>query len=437
LKLIKLNRNCYSFALFFFFLSTTFCPFLIRSNLNVNFQIRKKFIINQYQNGNQRNGVVNIIHDNKLITAWITEGQDGELTGVYARIFDKTGTPITSEFQVNSIYTHLQEDVKVSTNKIGLIAFVWESYWSEKMTSGGISTRVFDFDGNALSEEVLVNQTTLGFQGDPDLSWDNNNNYLVVWEGVNILNTRMNIYLRKFNPQGVPLTAEMIVAENQNGDQLTPKIVVDDEGNCLIVWNQLADSVEESGLYFTILTPELLSISKETKIVPIYYGTLIQTSIIYDNFNKRYIIAWSNYNIETNGYDIFFRFISKDGQLESAIQQVNIQNGTWNVNPVLTLADKKTIIVAWEKYSFDLEKKNIYLRVFDSNGNPLSSEIKLIESNKTCLINNLDLSFIHPNLWIISTVEMMGLDVEAKILEFEYHISQQRSKRLKHVSINH
>src|SRR5687768_8177476 len=44
---------------------------------------------------------VAVDHDGDFVVAWTSYGQDGSGGGIFARVFDRVGSPLTDEFQVN------------------------------------------------------------------------------------------------------------------------------------------------------------------------------------------------------------------------------------------------------------------------------------------------------------------------------------------------
>jgi len=88
--------------------------------------------VNTFTAGRQNyaNVAVNEIGD--LVVAWSTDGQDGDLTGVYATLGTVDGQLVEAEpFQVNTEITNLQEKPNVGITDDGGFVITWESTGQE------------------------------------------------------------------------------------------------------------------------------------------------------------------------------------------------------------------------------------------------------------------------------------------------------------------
>ena len=389
----------------------------------------KIILINESTQHDQKDVSLASNKNDLVVAAWISEGQDGELTGVFARFFEADGFPLTSEFQVNSVYTHLQEEVKVKVGQNDVVAFVWESYWIEKMTSGGISARLFDKWGHPLTSEFQVNQISLGFQGNPDLALDQLNNLVVVWESYLWGEQGVDIFLRKFDSQGNPLIDEIVVNEYQQGDQFSPCLALDKEGNFIVIWNSLSGESGVSGLYVRLFNKWCVPVTSDIKVTSSYYGLNQEAAVIYNEDVDQYIVVWSDYDPEDGGYDIFFQFITKEGKLSGPRLRINRSDGNWNWHPVIASKPRGEFIIAWEKYQPEKNKSDIFFRVFASSGDSLSDEIQVVtdideQQQRPAVI------FSRPKLWIAWTSKV-GADqnIMASIMDLATNLTKVKRKK--------
>ncbi len=108
---------------------------------------------------------------NGFVVTWMSAGQDGSGSGVYAQRFDANGVALGGEFQANTWIAADQNHSKVVGLADGGFIVAWQSYAADKPTSWSICGQRYDADGNPLAGEFIVNTfDVFGFGG-------NNNDY--------------------------------------------------------------------------------------------------------------------------------------------------------------------------------------------------------------------------------------------------------------------
>jgi hypothetical protein len=115
----------------------------------------------------------------RFVVAWCSWAQDGDGGGIYQRIFDSAGQPITGELPVNMTFANYQWLPRLARSG-DRFAAVWSS-WKQDGSREGVCLRLFDRDGRALSLEEQVNVTTESFQWEPDIAWGSGGDFIVVW----------------------------------------------------------------------------------------------------------------------------------------------------------------------------------------------------------------------------------------------------------------
>ncbi|MEM2352222.1 MAG: hypothetical protein QXT26_07425, partial [Thermoproteota archaeon] len=72
---------------------------------------------NVYTEGLQINPKVGVLPEDKFVIVWTSIGQDGHLAGVFGRIFQKDGKPLTEEIPINVFTPYNQRDPAVGVLK--------------------------------------------------------------------------------------------------------------------------------------------------------------------------------------------------------------------------------------------------------------------------------------------------------------------------------
>lgn len=123
-----------------------------------------------------------------------------------------------------------QSSPVVATLPDGKTVVVWEG--AGPGDDAGVFARVRDLQ-TGFGDEILVNRTTEGAQGQPAVAADGAGNFLVAWTGPStavdgqgrpMANRGSDVYTRLFDPAGAPLTGELVANLIVSGDQSEPAV---------------------------------------------------------------------------------------------------------------------------------------------------------------------------------------------------------------------
>lgn len=107
-----------------------------------------EFQVNTYTSNAQDIPAIASLHGGGFVVVWQSNAQDLSGYGVYAQRFDANGQAAGTEFRVNGLYSQNQFEVSVSGLANGGFVIAWESYLQDG-DLGGIYQKVFDPRGVA------------------------------------------------------------------------------------------------------------------------------------------------------------------------------------------------------------------------------------------------------------------------------------------------
>ncbi|MFN0055355.1 MAG: Ig-like domain-containing protein [Planctomycetales bacterium] len=196
-----------------------------------------EFRINQTTLGDQSDPTVAWLSPTRFAVAWAGAGT-GDDQGVFARVFDSSGAPLTDELALATTTTGVQhEPALVSLPNVG-----FEVAWSGAGAgdTSGVFARPFNFAGQPLAEPFRVNSTTTGAQQSPAIA--RNGSGSIVWiawqsDGNSEDLSGWGIELRQFTSTGAPLTNELLVNQTTEGNQQDPVVVGFTEETFVVAWN--------------------------------------------------------------------------------------------------------------------------------------------------------------------------------------------------------
>ena len=111
--------------------------------------------VNTTSEGDQRDPVVDSSPLGDSVVVWTSHGQDGDLGGMYGRLLDSSGTPLTGDFRINDVTVGHQEMPQVAYLPGGGFVAAWQTRAMDA-NPGALSFKVFSAAGSAATPEVRV-----------------------------------------------------------------------------------------------------------------------------------------------------------------------------------------------------------------------------------------------------------------------------------------
>jgi hypothetical protein len=140
-----------------------------------------EFRVNSYTTGYQRYPSVAADSGGNFVVVWSSNGQDGDGAGVFGQRFAASGSPLGPEFRVNTSTNSGQRSFSVTADAAGNFVAVW----SDRSLDGsgpGLFGQRFASSGSPLGSEFQVNTYTTGNQGAPTVAADGTGRFVVVWQ---------------------------------------------------------------------------------------------------------------------------------------------------------------------------------------------------------------------------------------------------------------
>jgi hypothetical protein len=181
------------------------------------------------------------------VAVWQSEGQDGEVFGVFGQRYDATGAAAGPEFQVNSYTTSEQAYPVVAAAPDGSFVVVWEDF-AQDQSRAGVFGQVFGDTGAPRGAEFRVNAYTTGLQFAPSVAWTPGG-FVVVWHGEGQDGSGLGVIGRRFAATGTPLGDEFVVNSFTSSHQGLPSVAADPSGAFVVVWLSAGEQGNGVGLF--------------------------------------------------------------------------------------------------------------------------------------------------------------------------------------------
>jgi len=175
-----------------------------------------------------------------FVVAWTASTAAGVVGGeVMARRFDSNGAPLGDEFPVNQISAGIQRAGGAAMSPAGFVVS-WGG--AGDGISNGIFARLFDPSGNPITDDLNVEVSLTTTQTrPPDVAMNANGEFVVVWDDGDA--TTFAVSGRRWSADGTPASDAFLISQGTL-DARDPRVTSDSAGNFLVSWLGLFDPPE-------------------------------------------------------------------------------------------------------------------------------------------------------------------------------------------------
>jgi Ca2+-binding RTX toxin-like protein len=223
-----------------------------------------EFIINATTTGGQYAPSITGLADGGFVVTWTSTDGNGE--GVYSRVYDAAGNTSGADVRVNVATASNQSGASVAALEDGGYIVTWSSNLQDGDDSG-IYARLYTADGTAAGTEFLVNSTTLNGQTSPSVAALEDGGFIITWQSESA------IYSQRYAANGTILYSVTGDAGNNTlsfvggsarlaGGLGNDTYVVDDANDTVSeAFNAGSDTVKSSVSYALSVNVENLTLS--------------------------------------------------------------------------------------------------------------------------------------------------------------------------------
>jgi hypothetical protein len=168
--------------------------------------------------------------DGRFMVVWSCQDLTPEFD-TCARRYDSSGTPLGTEFVVNTITAGPQYPAAIAATPRGDFMVAWNN--TDNYLS--IGAQRYASNGGAQGTEFQVNTTAIPNETHPSVAADRLG-FTVVWENDPV--GPIEIFGQRYHSNGNPLGTEFLVSSYTTGDARLPSVSADTEGDFVVVWEE-------------------------------------------------------------------------------------------------------------------------------------------------------------------------------------------------------
>ncbi len=321
-----------------------------------------QFHVNTHTTNSQTLPHIAQSENGNFVVVWSSYNQDGSSGGIFGQRFDSNCSPAGGEFRVNTATTGNQTEPAVAMNNTGSFVVVWEG---PSVNTEDIFARRFDPNGKPLCDEFRVNTITAGKQLCPNVAMNNDGNFVVVWDSMDIPEAgKRAICGQLYDHNGLPTGTEFVV-NNESSVCRYPDVAMLTTGKFMVVWlrESSSNSIWARSFESNGSAPFLA-----TKVNDIEFTSLTRPAIATDSMGN-YVIVWDGHYYNYLEDDIFIKRYHRTGAPIRPQFCVNTYKTGAQTDPSVAMNSDGEFVVVWQSDTeSETTKKDIFGQRFPSQG---------------------------------------------------------------------
>jgi flagellin-like hook-associated protein FlgL len=312
--------------------------------------------------------------DGKYVITWTSSGNDGSSTGIAGRIYNKDGSAYSNEFVVNDTFDDAQGNPSVTSLANGGFAITWQSS-NQDGSSFGVYSKIYDSSGNVVAPEFLVNTYTSGDQSLPSITSLSNGNIVVTWHSAQD-GSSFGIYGQTYSQAGVKIGNEFQINTETSDFQQDPSVAGLAGGGYVVTWHSNNQDGSSWGIYGQMFDANGQKKNTEFQ-VNTYTSNMQRVGLGRDVIGLAdggFVAVWHSLEQDGDSWGIYGQRYLSSGEAVGGEFRVNDTVTGSQSNPTITSLPTGGYVISWQSENVDSSGQAAMYKVYDSEGNELTSE---------------------------------------------------------------
>ncbi|MEN9727793.1 MAG: hypothetical protein RL434_2159, partial [Pseudomonadota bacterium] len=264
-----------------------------------------EFRINTASGGDQYDSALAALADGSFIISWTSESQDGDGQGVYAQRCAADGTFLGGEFRVNTNVAGAQDASAVTALADGGFVVTWTSLHADGQ--GDIYAQLYALGGTPVGSEFKVNTQTTGAQLDSAVAGLVDGGFVVTWTSVGQDGDSNGVYAQRYAATGEALGSEFRVNTVTVDSQSESAVAALADGGFIVTWSSLGQDGNLRGIYAQVYSSAGIPQGPEF-LVNTFVDNVQSGSAVAGLAGDGFVVTWDSYsqdNSELPSFGIF------------------------------------------------------------------------------------------------------------------------------------
>ena len=319
--------------------------------------------INTTTDSNQHYPAITALADGGYVVTWMSHGQDGSGSGIYAQRYDINGSAVGAETRINTTTASDQYYPAITALADGGYVVTWMSQGQDG-DSYGIYADRYDAAGVAYGE-TRINTTTASDQYEPAITALADGGYVVTWISRYQDGSGWGIYAQRYDINGSALGAETRINTATDSDQYQPAITALADGGYVVTWQSRYQDGSSYGIYAQRFDSAGTAVGAETRINTTTADTQ-EAPAIMALADGGYVVTWTSFGQDGSGYGVYAQRYDLNGSALGAETRINTTTDSNQYQPAITALADGGYVVTW--MSQDGSGWGIYAQRFDASG---------------------------------------------------------------------
>jgi len=306
-----------------------------------------------------------------FVVVWESNLQDGAGWGIFAQRFSRTGAALGAELGVPERTGGHERRASVASSAVGDFVAVWHGGDGQGY---GVFARRFTSAGTGLAIEFQVNTYTISYQMNASVSAETNGDFVVAWQSAGQDGSDRGVFARRFTSSGTALAVELQVNTVATGDQLYPRTAMDADGDFIVAWESLQDG-SALGVFAQRFSSAGAALASEFQATTYTVGDQRSPSVTMDA-DGDFVVVWQSFN-DDYAFNVFAQRFSSGGSQLAAEFRVNAFTPGPQTKPSVRAQANGDFVVAWDSQFQDTSNLGIVARRFSSAGIGLEAEFQV------------------------------------------------------------
>ncbi|UVC07315.1 hypothetical protein IHQ71_19145 [Rhizobium sp. TH2] len=358
--------------------------------------------VNTFTTGAQALSSVIGLADGGWLVAWQSNGQDGDDWGIYQQRFDADGAVAGAEIHVNTHTTGAQRDTNVTALADGGWVVTWTSQGQDG-DLGGIYQQRYDASGATDGDETRVNTTyTTGGQSTPSITAlpEPDGGWVVTWSSSGVDGNSDGISQQRYNAEGAAVGTETVVNTYTTSSQDEPSIAALSGGGWVVTWHSSGQDGSGDGIYQQHYDETGAAVGSETRV-----NTFTTSDQEYSSVTALadggWVVAWQSSNQDGSSYGIFLQRYDASGVTDGAETQVNTHTSAKQEPASVTALGDGGWLVVWNSSGQDGSSTGVYQQRYDADGEASGGET-LVNSYTTGEQYSTSVAALEDGSWVVT-----------------------------------
>lgn len=331
-------------------------------------------LVNSTSASDQYLPAIGYLENGGYVITWASYYQDGSAYGVFGQLYDSKGNKIGNEFQANTYTSYDQHEPDIAGFKNGGFVVSWSSY-SQQGSKRSVHGQIFDENGNKVGGEIIFNTNTNDNQRYSDIIGLENGNFVVVWNDLGQDGSGWGVYGQVYNEDGNKIGGEFLANTYTNSSQEYPSVTSTKDGGFVVVWTSYQqDSSGGYGVYGQRFNANGSKVGSEFHVPTTSYSDQYLVDVAGLE-SGGYVVTWQSYYQDGSAYGIFGQMYNASGQKVGGEFQVNTYTSYDQNEPAVAGLQGGGFVVSWSSYSQQGSKRSVHGQIYDEDGNKVGGEV--------------------------------------------------------------